>query len=105
MRPEPADAFLIAVPTPFKGEHEPDLTYVEAAARSIAPVLKKGDLVILESTSPVGATEQMCAWLAECRADLRFPIRTASRRISASPIAQSGYCRGKSWWSCCATIG
>ncbi|ACR67353.1 UDP-N-acetyl-D-mannosamine dehydrogenase [Edwardsiella ictaluri] len=73
MRPEPADAFLIAVPTPFKGEHEPDLTYVEAAARSIAPVLKKGDLVILESTSPVGATEQMCAWLAECRADLRFP--------------------------------
>ncbi|MGM2799550.1 NAD(P)-binding domain-containing protein, partial [Bacillus cereus group sp. Bce004] len=50
--PEPADAFLIAVPTPFKHEHEPDLTFIEAASKSIAPVLKKGDLVILESTSP-----------------------------------------------------
>lgn len=63
--PEAADAFLIAVPTPFKGDHEPDMVYVESAAKSIAPVLKKGDLVILESTSPVGATEQMVAWLAE----------------------------------------
>lgn len=72
-KPEPADAFLIAVPTPFKGNHEPDLAYVEAAARSIAPVLKKGDLVILESTSPVGTTEQMAAWLAEARRDLSFP--------------------------------
>lgn len=71
--PEPADAFLIAVPTPFKGDHEPDLTYIEAASKSIAPVLKKGDLVILESTSPVGATEQMAAWLAEARPDLSFP--------------------------------
>jgi len=71
--PEPADAFLVAVPTPFKGDHEPDLTYIEAAAKSIAPVLKKGDLVILESTSPVGATEQMAAWLAEARPDLTFP--------------------------------
>ncbi|AOR61237.1 UDP-N-acetyl-D-mannosamine dehydrogenase [Pectobacterium parmentieri] len=72
-KPVPADAFLIAVPTPFKGDHEPDLTYVQAAAASIAPVLKKGDLVILESTSPVGATEQMAEWLAEARADLTFP--------------------------------
>ncbi|MGE8339288.1 UDP-N-acetyl-D-mannosamine dehydrogenase [Pseudomonas laurylsulfatiphila] len=72
-RPEPADAFLIAVPTPFKGDHEPDLTYIESASKSIAPVLKKGDLVILESTSPVGATEQMAAWLAEARPDLSFP--------------------------------
>ena len=71
--PEPADAFLIAVPTPFKGDHEPDLSYIEAASKSIAPVLKKGDLVILESTSPVGATEQMAAWLAEVRPDLSFP--------------------------------
>jgi UDP-N-acetyl-D-mannosaminuronic acid dehydrogenase len=52
--PVAADAYLIAVPTPFKGEHEPDMTFVEAAAKSIAPVLKKGSLVILESTSPVG---------------------------------------------------
>lgn len=76
-QPEPADAFLIAVPTPFKsddnGDHEPDLCYIESASKSIAPVLKKGDLVILESTSPVGATEQMAAWLAEARPDLSFP--------------------------------
>jgi len=72
--PEPADAFLVAVPTPFKGEnHEPDLSYIESAAKAIAPVLEKGNLVILESTSPVGATEKLAAWLAEARADLTFP--------------------------------
>jgi UDP-N-acetyl-D-mannosaminuronic acid dehydrogenase len=70
--------FLIAVPTPFKdcaeGEiPEPDLKYIEAASKALAPVLKKGDLVILESTSPVGATEQMANWLAEARTDLSFP--------------------------------
>ncbi|MCX7559711.1 UDP-N-acetyl-D-mannosamine dehydrogenase [Sulfitobacter sp. F26204] len=74
MTPEPAEAFLIAVPTPFKGEkHEPDLRFIEAAARAIAPVLEPGNLVILESTSPVGATEAMAAWLAEARPDLSFP--------------------------------
>ncbi len=72
-RPVAADAFLIAVPTPFKDNHEPDLSYVEAAARSIAPVLKKGDLLILESTSPVGSTEQIAHWLAAERPDLTFP--------------------------------
>lgn len=75
--PEPADAFLIAVPTPFKAEngndHVPDLTYIEAASKAIAPVLQKGNLVILESTSPVGATEQVARWLAEARPDLTFP--------------------------------
>ncbi|HIF9523259.1 TPA: UDP-N-acetyl-D-mannosamine dehydrogenase [Photobacterium damselae] len=76
--PEPADAFLIAVPTPFLPCNEgdvpaPDLSYIEAAAKAIAPVLKKGDLVILESTSPVGATEQLSDWLAEDRLDLTFP--------------------------------
>jgi UDP-N-acetyl-D-mannosaminuronic acid dehydrogenase len=76
--PEPAEAFLIAVPTPFKGEnHEPDLGFIEAAARAIAPVLEAGNLVILESTSPVGATEAMAGWLAEARPDLTFP-QTAS---------------------------
>ncbi|MDP2760803.1 MAG: UDP-N-acetyl-D-mannosamine dehydrogenase [Sideroxyarcus sp.] len=70
---EASDAFLIAVPTPFKGDHEPDMVYVEAATRSISPVLKKGDLVILESTSPVGSTEQMAQWLADARPDLSFP--------------------------------
>lgn len=70
---EPADVFIITVPTPFKEHHQPDLSYIKAAAHSIAPVLKKGDLVILESTSPVGATEQMTSWLAEARLDLSFP--------------------------------
>jgi len=73
LTPEPADAFLIAVPTPFKDGHKPDLSYIESAAKAIAPVLAKGNLVVLESTSPVGATEQMAAWLAEARPDLSFP--------------------------------
>jgi UDP-N-acetyl-D-mannosaminuronic acid dehydrogenase len=73
LQPEPADVFLIAVPTPFKGDHEPDLSFVEAAARSIAPYLQKGSLVILESTSPVGTTEKMVTWLAQARSDLSFP--------------------------------
>lgn len=70
---EPADAFLIAVPTPFKGEYEPDLRYVEAATRSIAGVIEAGNLVILESTSPVGTTEKVEQWLKEERPDLKFP--------------------------------
>ncbi|BCQ24509.1 UDP-N-acetyl-D-mannosamine dehydrogenase [Caballeronia sp. NK8] len=71
--PQAADAFLIAVPTPFSDGFKPDLSYIEAASRAVAPVLKKGDLVVLESTSPVGATEQMAAWMAEMRPDLSFP--------------------------------
>ncbi|PTX03544.1 UDP-N-acetyl-D-mannosamine dehydrogenase [Pararhodobacter aggregans] len=72
--PEPAEAFLIAVPTPFKGDnHDPDLSYIEAASKAIAPVLRPGNLVILESTSPVGATEAMADWLAAARPDLSFP--------------------------------
>jgi len=79
LAPEPADAFLIAVPTPFlptenEGDiPQPDLKYIKSAAKAIATVLKKGDLVILESTSPVGATEKMADWLAEYRKDLTFP--------------------------------
>jgi len=72
--PEKADAFLVAVPTPFKGDHEPDLAYIEAAAKAIAAVLEKGNVVILESTSPVGATEKMMHWMQEVRPDLKFPI-------------------------------
>jgi len=72
--PEPAEAFMIAVPTPFKGDdHEPDLSHIEAASKAIAPVLESGNLVILESTSPVGTTEAMADWLAEARPDLTFP--------------------------------
>jgi UDP-N-acetyl-D-mannosaminuronic acid dehydrogenase len=74
LAPEEADAFLIAVPTPFKGdEHAPDLGFIEAAANSIAPVLKSGDLVVLESTSPVGTTEDLARWLERARPDLSFP--------------------------------
>ncbi|MCK7544313.1 UDP-N-acetyl-D-mannosamine dehydrogenase [Marinobacter bryozoorum] len=77
-KPEPADAFLMAVPTPFihdpdGNSHKADLKYIEAASKALAPVLQKGNLVVLESTSPVGATEQMAAWLAEARPDLTFP--------------------------------
>jgi len=75
---EPADAFLIAVPTPFLPVESgqvptPDLSFIQAAAKSIAPVLKKGDLIVLESTSPVGATEKLSQWLSELRSDLAFP--------------------------------
>lgn len=73
MTVEPADAFLIAVPTPFKGDKEPDLSHIRSAAKAIAPVLKVGDLVVLESTSPVGTTEQLANWLADARPDLSFP--------------------------------
>jgi len=70
---EAADAFLIAVPTPFMEGNRPDLRFVEAASKAIAAVLKKGDLVVLESTSPVGATEKVAEWMAEARPDLTFP--------------------------------
>lgn len=70
--PEPnhADVFMLCVPTPFKGDYEPDLSYVECATRSIAPFLKEGDLVILESTSPPGTTERVARWACENRPDL-----------------------------------
>lgn len=72
LEPQEADAFLIAVPTPFKGDdYEPNLDYIESASKAIAKVLKTGDLVILESTSPVGATEKMAAWIAEARPELK----------------------------------
>jgi len=71
--PEKADAFMVAVPTPFKESYAADLSYIESAAKAIAPVLEKGNLVILESTSPVGATEELAKWLAEARSDLTFP--------------------------------
>ncbi|HEY6431653.1 MAG TPA: UDP-N-acetyl-D-mannosamine dehydrogenase [Acetobacteraceae bacterium] len=73
---EPAEAFIIAVPTPLRGHGEraqPDVSYVEQAAGAVAPVLRPGNLVILESTSPVGTTERMAAIMAELRPDLSFP--------------------------------
>jgi UDP-N-acetyl-D-mannosaminuronic acid dehydrogenase len=70
---EKSDAFMIAVPTPFKGDHEPDLSYVELAVKTIAPLLEKGNVVILESTAPVGSTEKMLEWMQAIRPDLCFP--------------------------------
>ena len=69
-QPEEADVFLIAVPTPFKGDHQPDLAYVEAATKSLIPFLKEGNLVIIESTSPVGTTKKMQQLIDSSRADL-----------------------------------
>ncbi len=74
---EAADAFVIAVPTPFKGDKEPDVSYIKAVAEAIAPVLVKGNTIILESTSPVGTTEDMVGWLAAARPDLVFPTEGA----------------------------
>lgn len=88
-KPEPADAFLIAVPTPFLPDaHDPDLSFIEAACRAIAPVLRAGNLVVLESTSPVGATDQLAGWLAAARPDLSFPQQkgeAADIRIAYCP--------------------
>jgi UDP-N-acetyl-D-mannosaminuronic acid dehydrogenase len=73
LAPEPAEAFVIAVPTPFKGDHKPDISYVLNATESIAPCLKKGDLVVLESTSPVGTTRKLSELLGKLRPELSFP--------------------------------
>ena len=72
-KPEKADVFMVAVPTPFKDNYKPDLSYIKSAAKAIATVLERGNLVILESTSPVGATEKMMEWMREERPDLSFP--------------------------------
>ena len=68
-----ADAFIIAVPTPFLDDHSADLSYIRAAVDQIAPNLTPGNLVVLESTSPPGTTDQVSRWLAALRPDLRFP--------------------------------
>lgn len=72
-----ADAFLIAVPTPFKGDHQPDLSYVQAAAEAIAPKLTGGEVVVLESTSPPGTTRAVSEWIAAARPDLVLPHQNA----------------------------
>lgn len=75
--PEASEVFVIAVPTPFTDTMEPDLSYIRSAAQTIAPVLAPGNLVVLESTVPVGATEQLAHWLAEARPDLHLPEPTS----------------------------
>jgi len=71
---ESADVYLIVVPTPFKENHEPDISFVETATKGIIPLLKKGDLYIIESTSPVGTTEKMTDLIYSSRPDLRDEI-------------------------------
>ncbi|EHG19547.1 hypothetical protein HMPREF9334_01862 [Selenomonas infelix ATCC 43532] len=70
VKPHEADVFILAVPTPFKGDKEPDLSFVELATREIASYVKEGNLIILESTSPVGTTEKVRDWLYDERMDL-----------------------------------
>ena len=75
--PETADAYFMVVPTPFKGNHEPDVSYVEAATRAVLPFLKEGDLYVIESTSPVGTTEVMANIIFAERPELKDKIYIA----------------------------
>ena len=75
--PEVSDAYFMVVPTPFKGNHEPDVSYVEAATRAVIPLLKEGDLYVIESTSPVGTTDKMAELIFELRPELRDKIYIA----------------------------
>jgi len=72
--PQICDAYFIVVPTPFKGDHEPDISYVEAATRMVVPLLKNNDLFVIESTSPVGTTEKMMKLIYEARPELKDKI-------------------------------
>ncbi|MCT2260347.1 UDP-N-acetyl-D-mannosamine dehydrogenase [Brachybacterium muris] len=81
-----ADAYIVSVPTPFKGDHDADLSYIEAAARGIAPKLKGGELVVLESTAPPGATEHMANVILEARPEFTGePGLTNSLYFSHAP--------------------
>ena len=73
-KPRSAEVYLIVVPTPFKGNHEPDISFVEAATKGIIPLLKKGDLYIIESTSPIGTTEKMQKLIYAARPELEGAI-------------------------------
>ncbi len=75
--PEVSDAYFMVVPTPFKGNHEPDISYVEAATRAVLPLLKEGDLYVIESTSPVGTTDRMARLIFDERPELEGKISIA----------------------------
>ena len=77
VKPEVCDAYFMVVPTPFKGNHEPDVSYVEAATRAVLPLLKEGDLYVIESTSPIGTTEGMAKIIFEERPELEGKIYIA----------------------------
>lgn len=74
IEPQKADVFLVAVPTPFKEEHQPDLKFVESATRMVIPHLEEGNLFIIESTSPVGTTEKMAELIFSERPELKNKI-------------------------------
>ena len=76
-KPVASGVYLIVVPTPFKGNHEPDVSYVEAATRSVVPLLKAGDLFIIESTSPVGTTDRMARLIFSERPELEGQLHVA----------------------------
>ena len=76
-RPQEADAYFIVVPTPFKGNHEPDISFVEAATNMVLPLLKSGDLFVIESTSPVGTTEKIADMIFKSRPELKGQIYIA----------------------------
>ncbi|WP_333621372.1 UDP-N-acetyl-D-mannosamine dehydrogenase [Sphingobacterium multivorum] len=76
-KPVQADTYLVVVPTPFKGDHQPDISYVQAATEGIIPLLKEGDLYVIESTSPVGTTEKMMALIFSKRPELEGKISLA----------------------------
>lgn len=76
-KPQECDAYFMVVPTPFKGDHEPDVSYVEAATRAVLPLLKEGDLYVIESTSPVGTTEMMAGIIFDERPELKGKIYIA----------------------------
>lgn len=77
LKPEHSDAFFIVVPTPFCGNHEPDISYVEAATRTVIPFLEEGNLFVIESTSPVGTTDKMAKIIFDERPELKGKIRIA----------------------------
>jgi UDP-N-acetyl-D-mannosaminuronic acid dehydrogenase len=74
LEPQKADVHLIVVPTPFKGNYEPDISFIEVATKSVLPFLKEGDLYIIESTSPVGTTEKMTDLIFRERPELKDKI-------------------------------
>lgn len=75
--PQESDAYFMVVPTPFKGDHQPDVSYVEAATRAVLPLLKEGDLYVIESTSPIGTTEMMANIIFTERPELKDKIYIA----------------------------
>ena len=77
LTPEASDAYFMVVPTPFKGNHEPDISYVDTATRTVIPLLKEGDLYVIESTSPVGTTDKMADLIFSLRPELKGKIYIA----------------------------